>query len=74
MSRIERLNEIIDLHISCLEEKDQPMLSDTKTLTEILKAILVLEQIRSIEGKKSKYDTMSEDDLESSIHNIGGDE
>lgn len=71
MSRIEILNNIIDQHIECLQEKNEPVLSDTKTLTEILKSILVLEQIKNLEGKRSNFDDMSEDELSEKLNNIG---
>jgi len=73
-NRIEQLNSIVDYHIQCLGQKDEPILSDTKTLTEILKSILLLEQIKSFEGKQSKFDEMSEEELEKQIRNLGGDE
>lgn len=67
MNRIDKLNEIIDRHIDCLDAKAEPILTDTKTLTEILKAILVLEQIRSIEGKKSQFDNMTDEEMEEKL-------
>lgn len=71
MNRIEVLSEIIDTHILYLGTKDSPVLNDTKMLTEILKSILVLENIKAIEGKKSNYDEMSIEDLSSKIESMG---
>lgn len=71
MSRIEILNNIIDQHIECLQDKIDPILSDTKTLTEILKSILVLEQIKNLEGKRSNFDDMSEEELSNKLNSIG---
>ena len=70
-TRIDILNGIIDLHIECLQHKDDPILSDTKILTEILKAILVLEQIKNIEGKRSENDDLSQEELEEKMDSIG---
>lgn len=70
MNRIETLTNIIDLHIERLSEKTDPILNDTKTLTEILKAILVLEQIKGIEGKKSDFDVMSDEELEAKMESF----
>ena len=69
--RIKILEEIINLHIIHLSEKETPMLSDTKTLTELLKAILVLEQVKKLTSNKSEYDYMSIDDLEDRLNNMG---
>lgn len=71
MNRIEILTEIIDNHIYCLSQRTDPMLNDTKTLTEILKAILVLENIKKLEGTRSEFDSMTDDDLESKLNGIG---
>lgn len=69
--RIDILNGIIDLHIECLQQRDEPILADTKILTEILKAILVLEQIKNIEGKRSENDDLSQEELEDKMDSIG---
>lgn len=74
MTRIELLNEIIDLHIENLSEVKAPQLMDTKTLTEILKSILVLEQIKKLEGRKTEFDSMSESELEKRLQSLGGGE
>jgi hypothetical protein len=74
MNRIEELSEIIDNHIIFLKEKDCPMLNDTKQLTELLKAITFLENVKSLEGKKSDFDNMTLSDLESRLNNLGGEE
>lgn len=67
MNRIDKLNDIIDRHIDFLEGKDEPNLSDTKTLTEILKSILVLEQIKNLETKKTVYDSMNDDEMDDKV-------
>jgi hypothetical protein len=67
MNRIEVLSDIIDLHIEVLKNKKEPFLNDTKTLTEILKSILVLEQIKNIEGRRSEYDSMTDEQIEDKI-------
>lgn len=64
MTRIDILTEIIDTHIDCLKNRKEPILTDTKTLTEILKSILVLEQIKNIEGRRSEYDSLTDDQIE----------
>ncbi len=61
MNRLEILNDIIDRHIKNLDLRGNA--GDTKTLTEVLKAILVLEQIKKIQGSSSAYDQMSDDEL-----------
>lgn len=71
MNRIEVLSGIIDNHIQNLSEIADPILNDTKTLTEILKAILVLEQIKKLEGTRSDADSLSDEDLEAKINGIG---
>lgn len=67
MNRLEVLNDIIDRHIESLDDRRDPILSDTKNLTEILKAILVLEQIKKIQGGSSHYDHMSDEELSEKI-------
>lgn len=71
MTRIELLNSIIDRHIECLDAIEEPDLTDTKKLTEILKAIMVLEQIKKIDGARTEFDTMSTEELQARIENLG---
>lgn len=70
MNRFEVLNEIIDRHISALDNIDSPTLSDTKNLTEVLKAIMVMEQIKKLQGTTSQYDNMSSEELMEKIESF----
>jgi hypothetical protein len=72
MNRIETINQIIDLHIEELSKVTDPILNDTKILTEILKAMLVLEQVKKLEGQRSSYDDETEEELELKLNGLGG--
>lgn len=67
MSRIERLDELIELNIKQLESVRNPCLNDTKMLTEIMKTILTLEQIKSFSSKKGEFEIMSDEDIENKM-------
>lgn len=71
MNRVEKLNELIDRNINYIDQRNEPSLTDTKTITEILKAILVLEQIKKLEGQRSAFDELSDSDLEAKLNEIG---
>ncbi len=71
MTRLELLNEIIDLHVEALSAKTDPVLTDTKTLTEILKAIMVFEQIKKLEGPRTEFDLMSDEELDEKVNKLG---
>lgn len=68
--RVDDIKEIIDYHIACLKERDNPILADTKTITEILKCIVLLEQVKTLEGKRTAFDEMDIDDLGAHIENM----
>jgi len=70
VTRIDVLDDIINRHIDNLNDKENPNYYDTKTLTEVLKAILVLENIKKLDGKKSSYDSMSVDELEDKLESF----
>ncbi len=67
MSRIERLDALIETNIKQLEGVLYPTLNDTKMLTEVMKTILTLEQIKSFSSKKGEFELMSDEDIESKM-------
>lgn len=68
VSRLDLLENILDKHISHLDGKvDEIILNDTKQLTELLKAVQLLDAIKRNEGLKSEFDSMSIDDLEKAL-------
>lgn len=71
MTRLDLLNSILDRHIECLNEVEDPQLNDTKRLTELLKATLLVKQIEKLEGNQSLYDRMSDEELEDKIKDLG---
>lgn len=70
VNRIESLESILDLHILKLSEKRADvMLNDSKQLTELLKAVQLLDTIKRLEGTKSIFDDMEILDLEAALDN-----
>lgn len=70
MTRLDLLNNIIDNHIECLAAIEDPELVDTKKLTEILRSILIVEQIKKLEGSQSEFDSMTNEELDSRIEGL----
>lgn len=67
LTRLDLLDKIINTHIESLQLVDEPKLIDTKQLTEILKSILTMNQIRKLEIPKSEFETVSTEDLISKL-------
>lgn len=68
VNKIVLLEQILENHISSLAKSEEdPTLNDSKQLTELLKAVQLLETIKRDEGTKSIYDGMSVDALEKAL-------